>query len=190
MSVLHLVTLKNIVQEGDTIQCIYDHEEDEEYRNIKVNFVSGEVIEASEPITDEYTIHVAKELMWVAERNMKGPRSGWSTTWYTSPKEEMDLKKEYPYSYKIAHFNDSVSFTNACLLIEKEYPEIEKKELIVDPDASAYQFYYFGDKEIRVIDDYDEGKVWIDSETDLNDLFRSYVSSTQQNNTGENNGSS
>ena len=172
---LHLATLNNIVKEGDVIQCIYDHEEDEKYRSIKVNYVTGEIIEASEPITDEYTVHVAENLIWLSKTDPDTLEKEWYATWYTSPKEKMNLKKEYSYTYEIAHFNDSIAFTNACLLIEKEYPELEQKSLIVDPDASAYQFYYLGGKEIRVIDDYDEGKVWVDSEVDLNDLFENFT---------------
>ena len=93
--------------------------------------------------------------------------------WFTSMKESI-IDKEWPYSYMICSKNDSALFIEACSIIEDHFPQLEIKEMLVDPDASAYQYYCYNGKEIRVVDDCEVEKVWVDSEVNINNLFAEF----------------
>ena len=75
------------------------------------------------------------------------------------------------YDYNICTNNSPVRFKETCL-IEKEFPNAEKKKLLIDVDGSTIQTYTQEGKDIDVFDDYDVGAVFIKSEIKLNNIFK------------------
>ena len=76
------------------------------------------------------------------------------------------------YDYNICTNNSPVRFKETCRLIEKEFPNAEKKKLLIDVDGSTIQTYTQEGKDIDVFDDYDVGAVFIKSEIKLNNIFK------------------
>lgn len=67
---------------------------------------------------------------------------------------------KYKYDYNIFSDNSVKKFKEACKAIEKEYPKIDKKKLLVDVDGSTIQVYGESENKIVVYDDYDVGAVY------------------------------
>ena len=163
--------MSNIIRKGDIIQCDYQHEDGDITYKIVLNIITGELIESSEPESSEYTRHTQEELKHFEKRDPDDFRWKWDIEhWFESVKENI-IDKEWPYSYMLSSKNDSAVFIEACSIIENHFPQSEIKEMLVDPDASAYQYYCYNGKEIRVVDDYAVKKVWVDSEINIDDLF-------------------
>ena len=74
---------------------------------------------------------------------------------------------EWPYTYNVKPNNDQKAFKSICKLIERHFSNATKEQLLIDVDGSTIQNYYYLGKKIRVLDDYDVGAVWVDSEVDL-----------------------
>ena len=75
------------------------------------------------------------------------------------------------YDYNIWTENSPQKFKNICKIIEIEFPNIEKEELLIDVDGSTIQTYRQHGKTINVFDDYDIGAVFVKSEIDLNEIL-------------------
>lgn len=67
-------------------------------------------------------------------------------------------------------YNEQV-FEGACKKIEERYPDIIKKEIVVDEDFSCFQTYLLNKKQIRVNNDWLIGAVYVESDVDLSELF-------------------
>ena len=79
---------------------------------------------------------------------------------------------KYKYDYNIYPDNSTKKFKEACRTIETEYPNIEKKKLLVDVDGSTIQVYGENENQIAVYDDYDVGAVYALSNLPLkNQMF-------------------
>ena len=72
------------------------------------------------------------------------------------------------YSYTLAREINSQLFKETCDKIEKSFPFVEKKKLLL-------QDYFINGKKIRVQNDCDVYSVYVDSEIDLKDIFVSLV---------------
>ncbi|WP_281527193.1 hypothetical protein [Ruminococcus champanellensis] len=74
------------------------------------------------------------------------------------------------YSYTLAREINSQLFKETCDKIEKSFPFVEKKKLLIDVDGSLLQDYFINGKKIRVQNDCDVYSVYVDSEIDLKDI--------------------
>ena len=77
----------------------------------------------------------------------------------------------YKYHYVISKENSPQRFKEACAIIETKLPEVQKKEFAVDVDGSTIQVYEVNGEEIVLIDDYDIGVVFADSNIEIASLF-------------------
>lgn len=75
------------------------------------------------------------------------------------------------YRYCVNPDNSPQKFMETCKIIEKEYPNAIKSELLIDVDGSTIQTYTEQGKDIDIYDDYDIGSVYIQSELDLGTMF-------------------
>lgn len=75
------------------------------------------------------------------------------------------------YSYNIWIDNSPKKFKDACATIEKEFPDVEKKKMLVDVDGTTIQTYTHKGKDIDVFDDYEVGAVFVKSEIKLDNIF-------------------
>ena len=57
------------------------------------------------------------------------------------------------YSYTLAREINSQLFKETCDKIEKSFPFVEKKKLLIDVDGSLLQDYFINGKKIRVQND-------------------------------------
>lgn len=74
------------------------------------------------------------------------------------------------FSYNIYTQASEKEFNEACKLIEVVMPGIKKNELLEDVDGTQIQIYYYNNKKIKVMNDYEVDAVYIDSEIPL-DMF-------------------
>ena len=79
--------------------------------------------------------------------------------------------KKYDYHYVVSKNNSPKEFKRACKLVEKAYPQAEKKKLAVDVDGSTVQVYRLDEKKMVVLDAYDYGYVFVNSDIDLSAIF-------------------
>lgn len=86
----------------------------------------------------------------------------------------MRIMKKYKYSYTICKDNSPEMFEKACIVLETCFPNIIKKELLVDVDGSTIQIFYERSEKIVVYDDYDVGAVYIESDIDLNRMIKKF----------------
>ena len=77
----------------------------------------------------------------------------------------------YKYHYVISKENSPQRFKEACAIIEAKLPGVQKKEFAVDVDGSTIQVYEVNGEEIVLIDDYDIGVVFADSNIEIASLF-------------------
>lgn len=82
------------------------------------------------------------------------------------------MRTQYEFEYYILPDNSPKEFKAACLRIEEKHPEAEKQKLLVDVDGSTIQIYCISGKEILVFDDYEVGAVYVDSDYNLDDIFK------------------
>lgn len=76
------------------------------------------------------------------------------------------------FDYNIYPNNSNKKFLNACVTIEKKYPDNKKRNLLVDVDGTTIQIYYINNKKVTVYDDFEVGAVYVLSELDLKDIFK------------------
>lgn len=75
------------------------------------------------------------------------------------------------FDYNILKENSTEKFKEACDRIESQFPNADKRNLLVDVDGTTIQTYTYNGKKINVFDDYDVGAVFVVSEIDLTELF-------------------
>lgn len=76
------------------------------------------------------------------------------------------------FDYNINKSADNQSFLNACEKIEQHFPDCEKERLLTDVDGSLIQIYKEDGKKITVFNDYEVDAVFIESELNLDTLFK------------------
>lgn len=79
--------------------------------------------------------------------------------------------RKYPYDYTIYPENSPEKFRETCAVTENKYPDLKKRELLIDVDGSTIQVYDCTAGEVIVYDDYDVGAVYILSDMDLDVVF-------------------
>lgn len=67
------------------------------------------------------------------------------------------------YSYNLAKSADNETFNRACSLIEANYKNLTKENLLVDVDGSQIQIYMSKGNKIKVVNDCEVDAVYIDS---------------------------
>ena len=82
------------------------------------------------------------------------------------------MRKQYEFEYNVFFDNSPKEFKAACLRIEEKHPEAEKRKMLVDVDGSTIQIYCISGKEIFVFDDYEVGAVYVESDYNLDDIFK------------------
>ncbi len=76
------------------------------------------------------------------------------------------MLKEYGLYCK----NDFAKFNELCLMIERDFPDFQKDELLTDVDGSKAQTYTKGTKEIVIVNDYDYECIVARANVDLTDF--------------------
>jgi hypothetical protein len=76
------------------------------------------------------------------------------------------------FHYSICTVPDEEIFFKQCEALEKNIKGLKKEKLLVDVDDSKIQIYYYRDKEIKVLNDYYVGALYIDAEIDLEPFFK------------------
>jgi len=79
--------------------------------------------------------------------------------------------KNKEYYYVPYSTNSSSEFKKICKKIFGSVRGIRKDRFAVDVDGSTIQRFKIKNQEIVVIDDYDFGYIYINSDIDLKDLF-------------------
>lgn len=75
------------------------------------------------------------------------------------------------YDYTIYPDNSPQKFKQACIEIERAFPNALKKKLLIDVDGSTIQTFTENGKDIDIYDDYDVGAVFVKSEINLDRIF-------------------
>ena len=78
--------------------------------------------------------------------------------------------RTWNYHYTISSENSPQAFKDACLLVEEELWQFEKKKLAIDIDGSTVQMYKVGNSTVVVVDDYDIGAVFVNSDIKITNL--------------------
>ena len=76
------------------------------------------------------------------------------------------------FSYNICNIFNEEIFFKQCTALEKNIKGLKKGKLHIDVDDSKIQVYYYGDKEIRVLNDYYVNALYIESEIELEQFFK------------------
>lgn len=71
------------------------------------------------------------------------------------------------YGFNVHPDNSPEIFKEVSAVIERGFPDFEKKKLLIDVDGSTIQVFARGNEEIIVFDDYDVGAVYIESDVDV-----------------------
>ena len=79
------------------------------------------------------------------------------------------------FHYTVAKNADQKAFESVCVLLEVKINGMVKEKLLEDVDGTLIQIYKTGGKEITVFNDYEVGAVYIDSELNLDQIFKSVV---------------
>lgn len=79
------------------------------------------------------------------------------------------------YRYIICDTPNEEIFFKQCDALEKNIKEINKKELLEDVDGSKIQIYFYNGKEIKVINSYYENELFVESEIELENFFKSHI---------------
>lgn len=75
------------------------------------------------------------------------------------------------FSYNISKVANQEAFDNTCALIETKLNNFMKEDPLEDVDGTKIQIYNTPDGKIKVFNDYEVGAVYVDSETDLKEIF-------------------
>lgn len=78
------------------------------------------------------------------------------------------------FQYTICNVPDIDIYARQCHAIEKHVPGIEKVRELVDVDGSQFSIYAKDGAEIEVAMDYYIGGVFVDSDIDLLQFFKSH----------------
>lgn len=76
------------------------------------------------------------------------------------------------FTYNISKIADNKAFKDACTKIEDSKLELVKDTPLVDVDGTVIQIYKSDGKKIKVYNDYEVDAVYIDSDIDLDMLFK------------------
>lgn len=80
--------------------------------------------------------------------------------------------RDYAFDYTIWKDNSPQQFKQACALIERQFPGMTKKPLLIDVDGSTIQSYTKDGEEVVIVyDDYDIGAVFALSDFDLSTVM-------------------
>lgn len=80
--------------------------------------------------------------------------------------------KDYKYEQALYRDNSPKKFNQACALIERQFPGMTKKQLLIDVDGSTIQSYTKDGEEVVIVyDDYDIGAVFALSDFDLSTVM-------------------
>ena len=75
------------------------------------------------------------------------------------------------FTYNISKNAEQKAFSNACALIEAEFKDIKKENLLEDVDGTQIQIYNTPEGKIKVFNDYEVDAVYVDSEINLNKII-------------------
>ena len=78
----------------------------------------------------------------------------------------------FAFSYNIEKFADEKAFVRACSMIEAGVSNLKKEKLLEDVDGTLIQIYKVAGGEIVVYNDYEIDAVFVNSDIDLDDVFR------------------
>ena len=78
--------------------------------------------------------------------------------------------RTWKYHYVISKNNSPQKFKETCALIDKSIIYVEKKKVVIDVDGSAIQMYVTSNGKVVIIDDYDVGTVYVNSDIKLSFL--------------------
>lgn len=81
------------------------------------------------------------------------------------------MSKKYEYDYTICTEFDEDIFNRQCKALEQHIHGIKKGLFLHDVDNSKLQYYDIGGKELRVVNDFQIGAVYIDSDIELRQFF-------------------
>ena len=76
------------------------------------------------------------------------------------------------FKYNIHKEADNSKYKAACVAIESNIENLNIEKPLVDVDGSMIQIYSSGNKRIKVYNDYEVDAVYIDSDINLDDLFK------------------
>ena len=76
------------------------------------------------------------------------------------------------FDYNISKTASNSEFKNACAKIEQRFPDCKKDDLLIDVDGSLIQVYRKDNNKITVFNDYEVDAVFIESEIDMNKVFK------------------
>ena len=76
------------------------------------------------------------------------------------------------FHYSICTVPDEEIFIKQCKALEKNIDGLKKEKLLIDVDDSKIQIYYYNGKEIKVVNDYYVGALYVDSEIELEQFFK------------------
>lgn len=76
------------------------------------------------------------------------------------------------FDYNIKSIADNAAFLECCKTIENKLSGLKKDKLLVDVDGTAIQAYEIKGKAIKVFNDYEVDAVYIISEYNLDELFK------------------
>jgi len=71
------------------------------------------------------------------------------------------MRKEYPYRKVLYKDNNPEGFVSFCEEFEKNHPEAQKKNILIDVDGTTIQRYLIEGERVTVYDDYDIGTVYV-----------------------------
>lgn len=80
-------------------------------------------------------------------------------------------RKKFNYEYTIYTVPDEEIYRKQCEAIERYIPDLRKEKELHDVDDSRIQIYWHGKNEIRVLNDYYIGGVFVESDFDLIPFF-------------------
>lgn len=75
------------------------------------------------------------------------------------------------FTYNISKNAEQKAFSNTCALIEAEFKDIKKENLLKDVDGTQIQIYNTPEGKIKVFNDYEVDAVYVDSEINLNKII-------------------
>lgn len=71
------------------------------------------------------------------------------------------------FRYVIHTNNSPIIFKETCKRVKEMFPEAIEQKLLVDVDGSTIQTFTQNGKDIDIIDDYDIGVVFVQSEIEI-----------------------
>ncbi len=81
------------------------------------------------------------------------------------------VREKFKYSYNICDQYAPDLFERQCKALENKIPGLTKKDLLVDVDGSSIQIYFLNGCELNVVNDYEVGALFINSNFDIEPYF-------------------